>query len=180
MKWLLLKSGEYNPWLNEFTAYLRQFRCKRCGFRKDIFLCENFPSGRICCSYGTFEEDTAASIYISSQVKCDAPLIQFFNVDCFLEAWQISWTDRVHLQEVLLGPVPTVSEESLPFPQLIVIVLQDDLSGQVQIGDSIAVIGHAFTEITQTSSAHERCIGQLKVKANNIAKLGLFRYNSMD
>eukprot|EP00253_Pinus_taeda_P022368 PITA_22368 len=127
------------------AAYLRQFRCKGCGFVKDIFLCENFPSGRICCSYGVFEEDTAASIYISSQ-------------------------------EVLLGPVPTVSEETLPFPQLITIILRDDLTGQVQVGDSIAVIGHAFTEITQTPSAHERCIGQFKVKANNIVHP--FNFNS--
>ncbi|KAH9318101.1 hypothetical protein KI387_019870, partial [Taxus chinensis] len=74
----------------------------------------------------------------------------------------------VSSQEVLLGPVPTVSNEALSFPQLILIVLQDDLAGQVQIGDSIAVIGHAFAEIKESQPCQGKCLSRLKVTANNI------------
>ncbi|XP_057824636.2 uncharacterized protein LOC131036694 isoform X2 [Cryptomeria japonica] len=127
-------------------AYMRRARCKGCDYVKDFAFNEKLSFGRICCSYGQFEEDKSASIYISSQ-------------------------------EVLLGPVPTLSSEALPFPQLILIVLQDDLAGQVQIGDSMAVIGHAFAEIKESQPCERKCLSRLKVTANNIIRP--FNYKSL-
>ncbi|XP_057824637.2 uncharacterized protein LOC131036694 isoform X3 [Cryptomeria japonica] len=129
-------------------AYMRRARCKGCDYVKDFAFNEKLSFGRICCSYGQFEEDKSASIYISSQVG-----------------------------EVLLGPVPTLSSEALPFPQLILIVLQDDLAGQVQIGDSMAVIGHAFAEIKESQPCERKCLSRLKVTANNIIRP--FNYKSL-